>query len=258
MADSDQTENVVQITRGDAASPVVLVCEHASHFIPAEFDDLGLSEVAKRSHIAWDPGAHEVASHMSQQLQAVLVESKVSRLVYDCNRPPDAPDAMPANSEAFAIPGNEGLTTQDRAQRTQAFYDPFRRSLTTQINARKHPVIITIHSFTPVYNGAVRDVEIGILQDDDARLADAFLNLAPRHTDLRVQRNAPYGPEHGVTHTLKTHAVPHGHLNLMIEIRNDLIATDTAQLEMATLLSRWTVDALATLGVSLEHTSCKV
>ncbi|GGX51164.1 N-formylglutamate amidohydrolase [Tateyamaria omphalii] len=258
MAHSNQIENVVQITRGDAASPVVLVCEHASHLIPDEFDNLGLPEAAKRSHIAWDPGAHEVASHMSQHLQAVLVESKISRLVYDCNRPPEAPDAMPARSEAFAIPGNEGLTKQDRAQRAQAFYDPFRRSLATQINARKCPVIITIHSFTPVYNGTVRDVEIGILQDDDGRLADAFLNAAPRHTDLRVQRNAPYGPEHGVTHTLKTHAVPQRHLNVMIEIRNDLIATESAQLEMATLFSRWAVDALATLGVSLEHTSCKV
>ncbi|WP_299769645.1 N-formylglutamate amidohydrolase [uncultured Tateyamaria sp.] len=257
MAHSNQTENVVQITRGDAASPVVLVCEHASHFIPAVFDDLGLPEAAKRSHIAWDPGARGVALGMSQYLQAALVEAKVSRLVYDCNRPPEAVDAMPAKSEAFAIPGNEGLTTQDHAQRTRSYYSPFHQALAQQIQAHTSPIVITIHSFTPVYDGTVRDVEIGILHDADARLADAFLTTALNNTDLQVQRNAPYGPEHGVTHTLKTHAVPHGHLNVMIEIRNDLIATEAEQLDMANRLSGWTVGALATLGVSLEHTSCK-
>ncbi|WP_299743264.1 N-formylglutamate amidohydrolase [uncultured Tateyamaria sp.] len=257
MAHSNQTENVVQITRGDAASSMVLVCEHASHFIPSEFDDLGLPEPARRSHVAWDPGARGVALGMSQYLQAALVEAKVSRLVYDCNRPPEATDAMPAKSEAFAISGNEGLTKQDRAQRAQSYYYPFHHALAEQIQAHTSPIIITIHSFTPVYNGFARDVEVGILHDADARLADAFLTTAPNHTDLQVQRNAPYGPEHGVTHTLKTHAVPHGYLNVMIEIRNDLITTGSTQLDMAKTLSSWAVDALATLGVSLEQTSCK-
>lgn len=258
MTHSDQIRNAVQITRGDAASPVILVCEHANNHIPAEFADLGLSEAAKRSHVAWDPGARGTALRMSEALQATLVESAVSRLVYDCNRPPEAPDAMPARSEAFAIPGNEGLTDEERAQRTRTYYDPFRRTLAARVSAQTSPIIITIHSFTPIYNGANRDVEIGILHDADARLADAFLRTASDHTDLVVQRNAPYGPEHGVTHTLRTHAIPHGHLNVMIEIRNDLISTETEQEKMATLLCGWTISALSTLGIRLEHTTCKV
>ena len=38
-------------------SPYVLLCEHASNFIPAEYAGLGLPESELQRHIAWDIGA---------------------------------------------------------------------------------------------------------------------------------------------------------------------------------------------------------
>lgn len=81
---------------------------------------------------------------------------------------------------------------------------------------------MTIHTFTPVYFGKPREVEIGILHDTDSRLADAMLEAAA-FGPYRVERNSPYGPEDGVTHTLRLHALPLGLANVMIEVRNDLV-----------------------------------
>ena len=104
-------------------------------------------------------------------------------------------------------------------------------------------MLVTVHSFTPVYHGRPRAVEIGVLHDADSRLADALLDTAAAHTTADVQRNAPYGPGDGVLHTLHEHALPHGLLNVMLEIRNDPIADAPAQRSMAYMLAGWRSDA---------------
>jgi predicted N-formylglutamate amidohydrolase len=246
----DTLEKSVLVANTAGSSSVVLVCEHASHHIPYSFNGLGLSQNAGKSHAAWDPGAMAVARQLSKGLGTVLVASNVSRLVYDCNRPPTAADAMPSRSELIDIPGNMNLTQYERDVRIEAFYLPFQRALHSMVQQIANPIIITIHSFTPVYHGQPRSVEIGILHDTDTRFADAMLQTAHAHTTADVQRNQPYGPEHGVTHTLKEHAIKDGHLNVMLEIRNDLIETAEQQGEMAALLSGWIVDAFAQLGLA--------
>jgi predicted N-formylglutamate amidohydrolase len=240
QVDIDALDKNVLVANAAGSSSVVLVCEHASHYIPQSLNGLGLSKYAGASHAAWDPGAMAVASQLAKNLDAVLVASEVSRLVYDCNRPPDAPDAMPSRSELIDVPGNKDLTQSERSVRAEVFYRPFQSALHS----------VTVHSFTPVYHGQMRSVEIGILHDIDTRFADAMLKVAHAHTPSNVQRNEPYGPEHGVTHTLKEHAIKDGHLNVMLEIRNDLIETAVQQDEMAGLLSGWIVDAFAQLGLA--------
>lgn len=255
MTRSEQSQDaaVVEVLNKDGAAPVVLVCEHASAFIPDEFGTLGLSQNDLCGHTVWDPGAMAVARHMSRDLNAALVASRVSRLVYDCNRPPTALDAMPAKSERVEVPGNAGLSKADKDARAAAYYLPFRDALGQTIDARHSPAVVTLHSFTPVYHGARREVEIGILHDADTRLADAMLAIAADHTPLSVERNSPYGPTDGVTHTLKVHALPDSLHNVMIEIRNDLIATADAQQKMAACLTGWVTAALA----QAESALCK-
>ncbi len=269
-----QKARIVSVRPGNGGSGVVVVCEHASAFIPEEFAALGLSDADRLSHAAWDPGALAVADALADTLGGALVQSHISRLVYDCNRPPDAPDAMPAQSERVVVPGNAGLDAAARVDRVRRYYEPFRAALAGAIAAVPAqeggiaavpaqeggiaavpaqeggiaavpaPVLVTVHSFTPVFHGAPRSVEIGVLHDSDARLADAMLACAAAHTPLDVRRNAPYGPEDRVTHTLREHALAAGHLNVMLEIRNDLIATPGEQVAMAAMLSGWLGDAL--------------
>jgi predicted N-formylglutamate amidohydrolase len=240
------------VVNRDGISPVIVVCEHASRFIPSELNSLGLDAEGAKSHIAWDPGAMAVAEGISRRLDAVLVASQVSRLVYDCNRPPGAEGAVPERSEIFDIPGNQNLGQAGRDIRIAQVYEPFRANLAAIIAAANGPaIIVTIHSFTPIYNGKARDVELGILHDTDARLADAMLMNTHRHTLLDVRRNEPYGPEDGVTHTLHENAVRAGLHNVMIEIRNDLITTPREQDAMAATLSGWIISGLRELGVAI-------
>ena len=223
----------VALENAVARGPVILVCEHASRVLPKSLGTLGLSEEALASHIAWDPGALAVSRIVARSLDATLLHQRFSRLVYDCNRPPESPAAMPEKSEIFDVPGNAGLDQAARDARTEALYLPFREKLSRLVKARiaegRPPVIVTMHSFTPIYFGKQRDVEIGILHDADTRLADAMLAEAAINGRYDARQNEPYGPEDGVTHTLKEHGLSNGLANVMIEVRNDLIRDEAGQ-----------------------------
>lgn len=226
------------IENRDAAGRVVLVCEHASNAFPAPWDAPGLDGALRRAHIAWDPGALGVARGLAQALAAPLIHAGASRLIYDLNRPPDAPGAMPARSELHDIPANRDLQAPERLRRTRALYIPFHAALADllaqRLAAGARPVLITVHSFTPVYFGQPREVEFGVIHDADDRLARA---IAAQQTGLVTRLNEPYRAADGVAHTLARHATPLGLPHAMLEIRNDLIATAQAQAEMAARLA---------------------
>ena len=219
----------------------VLVCEHASNVFPAPWGDLGLNQDQKCAHIAWDPGALGLARALSKHLDAVLVHAPVSRLVYDCNRAPDRPGAMPARSEIHDIPGNRLISATERGARTAAVYVPFHNGLHALIADRialgLAPVIVTIHSFTKLYHGQPRAVEFGVIHDADDQFARAILSAAQSKTKLRSELNAPYSAADDVTHTLRLQATPYGLPNAMLEIRNDLIASPDAEQRMADMLA---------------------
>lgn len=228
------TSPSVEVINCDGVGPVVLLCEHASNRIPDHYAALGLSEADQISHAAWDPGARALTLLLSAALDAPAVASTVSRLVYDCNRPPEVTGAMPEKSELVTVPGNANLSQQARDARTAEVYDPFCAAVCAILEARgKGAVIVTVHSFTPVYFNQRRKVELGLLCDEDTRLVDAMLTHVGRVPDRKIRRNDPYGPADGVTHSLRKHALTRGLANVMLEVRNDLLRTDEQVSAMA-------------------------
>ena len=113
-------------------------------------------------------------------------------------------------------------------------------------------MIVTIHSFTRIYFGVTRHRALGILHDRDRRLADAMLEQAETQGMDNALRNYPYGPEDGVTHTLKEHAIPRGLVNVMIEICNDLISDAAGQQRCAERLARLLEAALDSLNIEIQ------
>lgn len=245
----DITTFPATIENAEAAGRIVFVCEHASKHIPAAWGNLGLSDSAQVAHIAWDPGALALARGLARRLGSCLVHAPVSRLVYDLNRPPDQPGAMPARSEIFDIPGNAAISAQERAARTRAIYVPFHDALHIELARRialgLGPVMVTIHSFTPVFHGKPRAVEFGVIHDADDRLAREIVAHAPE--GLMTRMNEPYSAADGVTHTLRLQAGPYRLPNAMLEVRNDLIATAEQAEAMADRLAPCLTAALAAL-----------
>lgn len=232
---------------------LVLVCEHGSNASAAPWCDLGVAPGVFDAHVAWDPGALGLARALGAALApgcggAELVHAPLSRLIHDLNRSPDQPGAMPARSEAHAIPGNRDLDAAARLARVESLYLPFHATLharlARQLALGRRPVMLTIHSFTPVWHGQPRDVEFGVIHDSDPSLARAIL-AAAAGCGLETRLNEPYSAADHVTHTLRLHATPYGLPNAMLELRNDLIATPQAQAAMAARLAPVLADSMA-------------
>ncbi len=230
-------------------SPFVLVCEHASNHVPDGLLRLGLSESDLKRHIAFDIGAAGTARMLSKLLDAPLIVQRFSRLIYDCNRSPEQPAAMPELSETTAIAGNIKLSAEAKLARVNQVYRPFHHALEKFLDGRavemKKTCLVSIHSFTRVYKGKPRSVDVGLLFDRDPMLANL---LAKSFPDVTTQLNEPYGPKDGVMHLMNLHAAPRGLHHLMVEICNDLIDTERNQQLWAQRLSVPLQQAAAKLG----------
>jgi predicted N-formylglutamate amidohydrolase len=214
----------------------VLICEHASHFIPPAYAGLGLSPADQVRHIGWDIGALALARELAALLDAPLVHANYSRLLLDLNRPIDAHDSIVLSSEDTPVPGNEGISAAERELRQQRIYESFHRELDALIDQRLQAglatSVVSIHSFTPRYHGQERPWHVGVISKDDRALADPMLKSLASNAGLCVGDNQPYGPQDGVFHSLARHGEARGLRGAMIEVRNDLLADDTG-------LKRW-------------------
>jgi predicted N-formylglutamate amidohydrolase len=239
--DLPRADIAASVERRDGAGPFLLVCDHASNHMPAEFGGLGLGAADLVRHIAWDPGALGVSRRMSANLDAPLVRSNASRLLIDCNRPLDAPDLITPMSESTIIPGNIGLSPARRQERIERFYNPFHSVVDAILSARLDkclsPGVIAVHSFNPVYLGIARPWQVGIIHDEDSAWALCLVDHLRARTNFTVGINEPYSPSDRVYHTLERHARSRSLPAVMIEVRNDEIASEKQQAYWGDLLS---------------------
>ena len=232
-------------------SPFLLTCDHYGRLIPEMLGDLGLPEAERRRHIGWDIGIAGVAEQMAAALDAHLVAQRYSRLVIDCNRPPEATSSIPRISEATTVPGNEGLSREAAARRRELIFDPYHRRIDEVIDARKHSgqptVLVSLHSFTPVYAGVARPWHIGTLYQHDTMLPPLVLQGFRAETDLVVGDNEPYAVSDDTDYTIPVHGEKRGLMNTGIEIRQDLISDQAGETAWAERLTRVFRDIEATL-----------
>jgi predicted N-formylglutamate amidohydrolase len=238
---SPAASDSVRVTNPDGKGAYVFTCDHASNFLPDDYRGLGLPAAELSRHIAWDPGALPVAENLAAALDAPLIETRISRLVLDCNRPLDAPDLIPPVSETTVVPGNAGLSPAEREARIARCWQPFHDAVAGVIEARlargQETRLVSVHSFTPVYKDVPRPWQIGIIHDDDTRLANPLIAALQRQRGLTVGVNEPYSPADRVYFTLERHARARGLPCAMIEIRNDEIGGRAAQEKWAGMLA---------------------
>ncbi len=215
-----------------AADPFVFVCEHAGNRMPRALGDLGLPPSAFERHIAFDPGAAPLTRGLAQRFGGAAVLQVYSRLVIDCNREPSLADAITPFSEDTPIPGNEAIGAAERTARIETVWAPFHGALERLVDERlaasQPTILVTLHSFTPVYRGIARPWHVGIIQSDDRSLAEPMLAALGADPALTVGDDQPYSAKDNVDYTIRRHGRLRGLSHVMIEVRNDLLRTPEA------------------------------
>ena len=219
---------------------ILLLCDHASPFVPRAFGGLGLSEAELCRHIAWDIGIAEVTREMAARLDAPALLSHFSRLIVDPNRALDDPTLIPQLSDGVIVPGNRGLSEAARQARIATFHQAYHGAIEAQLEAMiaqgRAPALISMHSFTPVMKGLERPWQIGILWNRDGRLPVPLMARL-RAQGLTVGDNEPYSGRETHGYTTHVHAEPRGLANALIEVRQDLIDTHHGAAEWAERLA---------------------
>ncbi len=210
-------------------APLLLLCDHASNAVPKGLGDLGITQEELSRHIGWDIGGLDAAVELSKILDAPLVASGYSRLVIDCNRWPGGEGSTPEVSDQVPIPANRSLTKAQIDARAAACFWPYHQEVDRQLDrmtAGGRPVcLLVMHSFTPEMNGFERPWHVGVLWNDDPRLADPLLAALRKDAALVVGDNEPYSAREPYEYTLTAHAKPRALPHCSLEVRQDLIGT---------------------------------
>ncbi|MEQ8206676.1 MAG: N-formylglutamate amidohydrolase, partial [Woeseia sp.] len=228
-----------RILNENAVSPILLLCDHASRYIPPSLNNLGLDPVALRSHLAWDIGAAATTEYLADALGATAVLAGYSRLVVDCNRKLLDAQAFLEFGDGVVINGNRGLSEAARQARASEIYWPYHGAIGQQLDRLRNegclPIILAMHSFTPVMDSVPRPWEIGILWDKDPRVPDILI-AELRRAGINVGDNEPYSGRGPQDFTIDYHAESRGLPHAGVEIRQDLIHDQNGVERIAGLL----------------------
>ncbi|MBY6090756.1 N-formylglutamate amidohydrolase [Maritimibacter alkaliphilus] len=240
-----------EISGAERTSRWLVCCDHAANTVPAFVGggSLGLPEADMARHIAFDPGAAGVSRALAAHLDAPVILSNFSRLVIDPNRGEDDPTLLMKLYDGSIIPANRHADAAEREARLDACHRPYHDALERLAARRDDTVLVSIHSYTPQLRGRPpRPWHVGILYAADKRFALPLLHRLQEEPDLCVGENEPYGG-HLPGDTIDRHAIDKGRPNVLIEIRNDLIATESQQAHWAARLAPILENVLAETGL---------
>jgi predicted N-formylglutamate amidohydrolase len=229
-----------EIAGEPAAGPLLFTCEHATRRLPeweAEPADLPMLE----EHWGWDIGAADLTRELARLSGCGALLSRFSRLVCDPNRAPDEPSFVVTEAAGHAFSWNRAVDAAERARRRERYFDPYHaaidRALAQRAAAGVPGRLCSIHSFTPVWDGRARAMEVGVLFDDHADLARAVADALARE-GFAVAENEPYSGLAGLIYAAQRHGRAHGAVYLELEVRNDLIATPERARAIAPRIAR--------------------
>ncbi len=228
----------------------LVTCDHATNMVPPQINggDLGLHRTDMERHIAYDVGAYGVAQELGVLLDAPVLASNFSRLVIDPNRGADDPTLLMKLYDGSVIAANRHADAAEIERRMELCYRPYDAEL-ARMTALPHAILLSIHSFTRQLRGREpRPWHVGVLYAEDDRLARPLLSLLEAERDLCVGANEPYGG-HLPGDAIDRHAIRTGRPNVLIEIRNDLIADSEGQRHWAQRLAPILERALAESGL---------
>ncbi len=229
----------VERIEGRADAGVLLLCDHASNALPQSYGTLGMAPADLAAHIGYDIGAADLTRRLAAQLGAPALLTRFSRLLIDPNRGAQDPTLVMRLSDRRLIPGNARIDAVEIGRRRALYWQPYRVAIDDMIAELSAqgpiPAVISMHTFTPVWHGTARPWQIGILWDNDPRLPRPLM-AALEARGVVVGDNEPYdGALPG--DTLYEHVTAPRLAGLLIEVRQDLVATPETAHGWADLLA---------------------
>lgn len=215
---------------GDGGKGLVLIADHAKRALPAAYAGLGLPAGEFERHIAYDIGVEGVTRALAALTGAPAILCGFSRLLIDPNRGEDDPTLIRQLYDGTIVPGNYPISGAERQTRLDRFYRPYHAAVAeliahTAAASGGAPLVISLHSFTPVMQGRPRPWHAGLLWDRDDRAVTPLIAALAADKRLTIGDNEPYdGALPG--DTMHRHATMSGLAHALIEIRQDLIADE--------------------------------
>ncbi|MBL4666884.1 MAG: N-formylglutamate amidohydrolase [Sneathiella sp.] len=225
----------------DNSSPVFLIADHASRFIPDEYNSLEIKDPSLlRRHVAWDIGIEDVTRRMCEKMDATAIFATCSRLLIDVNRYPDDPSSTPYISDGVTVPANKEITAAERKKRVDTYFTPYHEKVEEILDQKSKlpeiPIVISMHSFTPIMNDFERPWHVGVLWDQDGRIALPMLEVLRQNPTLVVGDNEPYSAREPLGYTMNEHGSKKNIPHVVVEIRQDLIDTHRGAEHWASLM----------------------
>ncbi|KAF0676444.1 N-formylglutamate amidohydrolase [Profundibacterium mesophilum] len=227
------------IEGADRPSQWLVTCDHAANTVPQAVNGgtLGLEEADMNRHIAYDVGAAGLAAELARRLDAPFIRTNFSRLVIDPNRGEDDPTLLMKLYDGTIVPANRHAGAEELERRMELCHRPYHAALEELAARRDDRAILAIHSFTPQLRaGPPRPWKVAVLSGPDRRIADPLVRGLADLGTFEVGDNEPYSG-HLPGDSIDRHALAHGRLNILVELRNDLIGTTAAQRDWADTLA---------------------
>lgn len=180
----------------DTAPGLVVTCEHASNRVPARAKHLFDSAAARdalNGHRGYDPGAAELTRRFARELTAPACFGEFTRLLIELNRS--------LHHRRLWSEFSRELDAEERRHWIECYYRPYREMARSRLKRaicdHGRVIHLGVHSFTPVLDGEIRNVDVGLLYDPRrageralcVRWLERLRAVAP---ELRVRRNQPY------------------------------------------------------------------
>ncbi|MBX3181706.1 MAG: N-formylglutamate amidohydrolase [Polyangiaceae bacterium] len=233
-----EVEDAYEVARVGAATRVIFSAEHASNRLPDGWRwpeaDLALAD----SHWAWDPGVRELCLELTERLRTTAVLARFSRLLADPNRPEGHPELFRKEADGAPVALNQALSDEEIERRLERCYRPYHARLDGEVARHPAPLCFSIHSFTPVYQGTPRTLELGVLFNEEVALAESLAaHLGQAGYDVRL--NEPYSGKAGLIYSIEQPARRHGRRALELEARSDLLTDGAFRSRLLERLAEW-------------------
>lgn len=223
---AEEHEAYEVVVGGQGEGPLLLTCEHGGAELPAPWAWPEADRRLVGTHWSTDLGAADFTREFAADLGVAGVISRFTRLLIDPNRELESPTLFRSEAEGAPIWLNAHISSEEREERIRRFYRPYHQAVAHWTRTTPKAPILSIHSFTPLYEGQPRTVEVGVLFDIHERAAERMAAVFAA-AGFQTALNEPWSGKAGLMYSAATHAEANGRPAIEMEFRQDLL-TDPA------------------------------